>query len=72
MKDNGLYLAIVEHIHNIINSQSFLRKSVRRKADFSRERKAGFTDYMYKIIGNLKSSLQAALNTFFTTVKNPL
>ena len=37
--------------------------------DFSRKGKMSFTDYIYEIIHNTKSSLQVGLNSFFETYK---
>ena len=69
MKKPHLYLEMIRYIHYIICSDAFLFNSIKRTVDFSRRRKMGFTDYIYAIIQNTKSSLQVGLNAFFDAYK---
>lgn len=69
MKSTRLYLEIVHCIHYLISGEYFLRRSTERQMDFSRKGKMSFTDYIYAIIQNTKSSLQVGLNAFFDTYK---
>lgn len=69
MKSTRLYLEIVHYIHYLISGEYFLRRSTERQMDFSRKGKMSFTDYIYAIIQNTKSSLQVGLNAFFDTYK---
>ena len=69
MKSTRLYLEIVSYIHYLISGEYFLRRSTERQMDFSRKGKMSFTDYIYEIIHNTKSSLQVGLNAFFETYK---
>lgn len=64
MKSARLYTEIVRYIHSSICSDEYLHRSVMRRADFSRRRKLGFTDYVYLTVQNMKTSLQAGLNAF--------
>lgn len=70
MKSARLYTEIVRYIHSIIYSDEYLHRSVMRRADFSRRRKLGFTDYVYLTVQNMKTSLQAGLNAFIKKRKN--
>ena len=70
MKSARLYTEIVRYIHSLADSDEYLRRSVMRRADFSRRRKLGFTDYVYLTVQNLKTSLQAGLNAFIDAQKN--
>lgn len=69
MKSTRLYLEIVRYIHYLISSERYFRKSPERQMDFSRKGKMSFTDYIYAIIQNTKSSLQVGLNAFFDAYK---
>lgn len=69
MKSNRLYLEIVRHIHYHASGEYFFRRSTERQMDFSRKGKMSFTDYIYAIIQNNKSSLQVGLNAFFDAYK---
>lgn len=69
MKNTRLYLEIVRYIHYFISDEYFFRRSTQRQMDFSRKGKMSFTDYIYAIIQNTKSSLQVGLNAFFDTYK---
>lgn len=69
MKSTRLYLEIAHYIHYLISGEYFLRRSTERQMDFSRKGKMSFTDYIYAIIQNTKSSLQVGLNAFFDTYK---
>lgn len=69
MKNTRLYLEIVRYIHYIICNEYYLRRSTKRQMDFSRRGKMSFTDYIYAIIQNTKSSLQVGLNAFFDAQK---
>lgn len=70
MKSARLYTEIVRYIHSLVDSDEYLHRSVMRRADFSRRRKLGFTDYVYMTVQNLKTSLQAGLNAFIDAQKN--
>lgn len=70
MKSAHLYTEIIRYIHSIIDSDEYLHRSVMRRADFSRRRKLGFTDYVYVIVQNMKTSLQTGLNDFIKARKN--
>ena len=70
MKSAHLYTEIIRYIHSIIDSDEYLHRSVIRRADFSRRRKLGFTDYVYLIVQNMKTSLQTGLNDFIKARKN--
>ena len=70
MKSARLYTEIIRYIHSIIDSDEYLHRSVMRRADFSRRRKLGFTDYVYVIVQNMKTSLQTGLNDFIKARKN--
>lgn len=70
MKSARLYTEIIRYIHFIIDSDEYLHRSVMRRADFSRRRKLGFTDYVYLIVQNMKTSLQTGLNDFIKARKN--
>ena len=70
MKSARLYTEIIRYIHSIIDSDEYLHRSVMRRADFSRRRKLGFTDYVYLIVQNMKTSLQTGLNDFIKARKN--
>lgn len=69
VKFNCLYLEIVRNIHRLVSGESFRQRAVERKEDFSRTRKMSFIDYMYAILQNSKTSLQAGLRVFFDTYK---
>ena len=69
MKSPYLYLEIVRYIHYIICSDYYCRRSTKRQMDFSRKGKMSFTDYVYAIIQNTKSSLQIGLNAFLDAHK---
>lgn len=69
MEFTRLYLEIVRYIHYLISNDYFFRRSIARKMDFSRKGKMSFTDYIYAIIQNTKTSLQAGLNAFFENYK---
>lgn len=69
MVSNQLYLEIIYFLRRLIADAYFLRRSKEHLADFSRVRKMSFTDYMYFIIQNAKSSLQVGLNAFFEAYK---
>lgn len=69
MESNYLYLEIVRNIHRLISNEAFRERAVERREDFSRTRKMNFIDYMYAILQNSKTSLQAGLNAFFDTYK---
>ena len=69
MKSPYLYLEIVRYIHYIIRSDYYCRRSTKRQMDFSRKGKMSFTDYIYAIIQNTKSSLQIGLNAFLDVHK---
>ena len=69
MKSTRLYLEIVRHIHYHASGEYFFRRSTERQMDFSRKGKMSFTDYIYAIIQNSKSSLQVGLNAFFDAYK---
>lgn len=69
MKSTRLYLEIVRYIHYLISREYFFRRSTERQMDFSRTGKMSFTDYIYAIIQNTKSSLQVGLNAFFDAYK---
>lgn len=69
MKSPYLYLEIVRYIHYIIRSDYYCRRSTKRQMDFSRKGKMSFTDYIYAIIQNTKSSLQIGLNAFLDAHK---
>ena len=70
MKSARLYTEIIRYVHSIIDSDEYLHRSVMRRADFSRRRKLGFTDYVYLTVQNMKTSLQAGLNAFIKKRKN--
>ena len=70
MKSARLYTEIIRYVHSIIDSDEYLHRSVMRRADFSRRRKLGFTDYVYVIVQNMKTSLQTGLNDFIKARKN--
>lgn len=70
MKSARLYTEIIRYIHSIIDSDEYLHRSVMRRADFSRRRKLGFTDYVHLIVQNMKTSLQTGLNDFIKARKN--
>ena len=57
MKFPYLYLEIIRYIHYIICSDYYCRRSTKRQMNFSRKGKMSFTDYIYAIIQNTKSSL---------------
>lgn len=69
MESNYLYLEIVRNVHRLISSEAFRERALERREDFSRTRKMNFIDYMYAILQNSKTSLQAGLNAFFDTYK---
>lgn len=69
MKSTRLFLEIVRYIHYLISREYFFRRSTERQMDFSRTGKMSFTDYIYAIIQNTKSSLQVGLNAFFDAYK---
>lgn len=70
MKSARLYTEIIRYVHSIIDSDEYLHRSVMRRADFSRRRKLGFTDYVHLIVQNMKTSLQTGLNDFIKARKN--
>lgn len=72
MKSTRLYLEIVRYIHYLITREYFFRRSTERQMDFSRTGKMSFTDYIYAIIQNTKSSLQVGLNAFLTHTKRKI
>ena len=69
MEITRLYLEIVRWIHYIICSESYRCSSIKKEKYFSRNRKMSFTDYIYAILQNTKSSLQVGLNAFFEAQK---
>lgn len=69
MKNKGFYLEMIRLVRSIVCSEEYLCRSSQRQMDFSRKRKMSFTDYIYAIIQNNKSSLQAGINAFIDTHK---
>ena len=67
MKNTSVFLEIVRYVHYIIFSDYYIRRATKRQMDFTRTRKMSFTDYIFAIVGNTKTSLQAGINAFFDT-----
>ena len=69
MKRRLLFNRTAQVIHDRICEERYRLRSVMRKADFTRLRKMGFTDYIYMTLQNTKTSLQAGLNAFLAAHK---
>ncbi len=65
MRLNRIFSEIINYLHSIIFSEDFFHGAVKRPADFTRNRKMSFIDYIFAIIKGSKTTLQASIYTFF-------
>lgn len=68
MKKNSFFLTLLENLHTMIYSVSYMESAKVRPSDFTRRRKMSFVQYILFILQKSGRSLQAALNTFFLSM----
>lgn len=62
-------LSFLEKFHLLVYSDSYMESAKVRPSDFTRRRKMSFVQYILFILEKSGRSLQAALNTFFASMK---
>lgn len=62
------FAKIVENLHTLVYSASYMESAKRNKTDFTRRRKMSFVQYILFILHKTCRSLQAGLNTFFLSM----
>lgn len=70
MKMHGFLLMLLEKFHLLVYSDSYMESAKVRPSDFTRRRKMSFIQYILFILEKSGRSLQAALNTFFSSMKD--
>lgn len=62
------FAKLVDNLHALVYSASYMESAKKNKADFTRRRKMSFTQNILFILQKTGRSLQAGLNTFFQSM----
>lgn len=68
MKKHSFFSTLLENLHAMIYSVSYMESAKVSPSDFTRRRKMSFVQYILFILQKTGRSLQAALNTFFLSM----